>query len=144
MPSLVKIFDWNLIRRIRVIQKTVSELFRIIPKQSENRFVSHLKKNGQKSIWHNPIHSASIRARMYLNRFSIRMNPRSELDWESCLKQSEHRLMPWIEAEWIRSSRINFWSIFILRDTKRFPNWFVNMYLQFWTFIERWKKNFLK
>ena len=44
---------------------SVSESIRIIPNQSEKRFVSRLMKNGQKSIRLNPVNSVT----------SIRMNP---------------------------------------------------------------------
>ena len=49
----------------RFIPIFVSESMRIIPNQSEKRFVSCLMKNGQKSIRLNPINSET----------SIRMNP---------------------------------------------------------------------
>ena len=44
-----------------------SEPMRIIPNQSEKRFVSRLMKNGQKSIRLNPINSET--------KFSIQINP---------------------------------------------------------------------
>ena len=49
----------------RFIPISVSEPVRIIPNQSEKRFVSRLMKNGQKPIRLNPINSET----------SIRMNP---------------------------------------------------------------------
>ena len=49
----------------RFIPLSVSESLRIIPIQSEKRFVSRLMKNGQKSFRLNPINSER----------SIRMNP---------------------------------------------------------------------
>ena len=49
----------------RFIPISVSEPMRIIPNQSEKRFVSRLMKNGQKSIRLNTINSET----------SIRMNP---------------------------------------------------------------------
>ena len=53
---------------IRTIPISVSEPMRIIPNQSEKPFVSHLMKNGQKSIRPNLINSET----------SIRINPSSD------------------------------------------------------------------
>ena len=70
----------------RFIPIFVSELMRIIPNQSEKRFVSRLMKKGQKSIRLNPIHS-EIWKRTNPNqsgtKFSIQVNPKqSEPDWK--------------------------------------------------------------
>ena len=52
---------------IQFIPISVSDLMRIIPNQSEKRFVTHLMKNGKKSIRLNPIQSKPI-IRMNLNQ----------------------------------------------------------------------------
>ena len=49
IPSELELF--------RAISEFVYEPFRVIPNQSEKRFVSHLMKNGQKSIRLNLINS---------------------------------------------------------------------------------------
>ena len=65
----------------RFIPISVSEPMRIIPNQSEKRFVSCLMKNSQKSIRLNPINSETL-MRMNPNqsetKFSIRINPISD------------------------------------------------------------------
>ena len=62
----------------RFIPIFVSEPMRIIPNQSEKRFVSSLMKNGQKSIRLNPINFERL-IRMNSNqsetKFSIQINP---------------------------------------------------------------------
>ena len=52
IPSQLQLF--------RFIPISVSEPMRIIPNQSEKRFVSHLMKNDQKSIRFNPINFRDI------------------------------------------------------------------------------------
>ena len=107
----------------RFISIFVSEPMRIIPNQSESRFVSRLMKNGQKSIQLNPINSETW-IRMNPNqsetKFSIRINPnypdlgfiRIDSDWKNP------------SSDWFGLSRIDFWPFFIKQDTKRFSDWF--------------------
>ena len=61
--ALVKVSDWNLFR-INPIPKSVSELIKTHPSQSEKKFQSRLMETGRKSIRLNP-------------RLRIRMNPDS-------------------------------------------------------------------
>ena len=137
----------------RFIPISVSEPMRIIPNQSEKRFVSRFIKNGQKSIRLNPNNTET----------SIRINP--IWDWSKPKFQSKSiRIIPtldsfgliliensvwnnpssvwfgfiWIEnlvSDWfafiridisrlIRLGRIDFWPFYIKRDTKRFSDWF--------------------
>ena len=88
IPSQSELFRFILI--------SVSEPMRIIPNQSEKRFVSRLMKNGQKSIRLNPINSdTSIRMNsnpifqsrsirniprhaLIKTKFSIQINPSSD------------------------------------------------------------------
>ena len=67
----------------RFIPVSVSEPMRIIPNQSEKRFISRLMENGQKSIRLNPINSdRSIRMKPNQSetKFSVQINPhQSEL-----------------------------------------------------------------
>ena len=54
---------------------------RIIPNQSDNRFVSRLMRNGQKSIRFNPINSETsiwMNPNQSETKFSIQINPRSD------------------------------------------------------------------
>ena len=53
-------------KRISTIPSHSGVCFRIIPNQSEKRFIFRLMKNSQKSNRLNPIHSSSIR--MNLNQ----------------------------------------------------------------------------
>ena len=119
----------------RFISISVSEPMQIISNQSEKCFVSRSMKNGQKSIRLNPINS----------KISIRINPNS--DWSKPNFQSESTGMNprsewfgliliesfvsdwfgfiWIDVlELIGFSRIDFWPLFIERDTKHFSEWF--------------------
>ena len=60
----------------------VSELMRIIPNQSEKRFVSRLMKNGQKSTRPNPINSeTSIRIIPTLDSFGLILIENLVSDW---------------------------------------------------------------
>ena len=61
---------------IRTIPISVSEPIRIIPNQSEKRFVTRLMKNGKKVF--NPINPSSDWSKSNFQSESIRMNPRSE------------------------------------------------------------------
>ena len=92
----------------RFIPISVSEPMRIIPKQSDKRFVSRLMKNGQKSIRLNPINSeTSIRTNpnTSFQSKSIRLNPSS--DWSKPHFQSESILMnpssDWFGLIWIEN-----------------------------------------
>ena len=87
IPSQTELF--------RFISISVSEPMQIIPKQSEKRFVSHLMKNGRKSIWLNSINSET----------SIWMNPNeSEAIWNQYLNPDQSDL-GFIQTEF--SIRIN-------------------------------------
>ena len=104
IPSQLKLF--------RCIPISVSEPIRIIPNQSEKRFVSRLMKNVQKSIRLNPKNSET----------SIRMNPS---EYELGLIQTKFSIRIWSDvSELIGLSRMEFWLFFIKRDTKRFSDWF--------------------
>ena len=130
----------------RFIPISVSEPMRIIPKQSEKRFVSRLIKNGQKSIQLNTINSADINLKksepirnqvfqsrsIRINRSSnwskpnfqsewIRMNPRLEWFGLILIDSDSFRLM---SPELIVLSWIDYWPFFIKRDTKRFLDCF--------------------
>ena len=65
----------------RFIPIFVSEPMRIIPNQSEKRFVSRLMKNGQKWIRLNPINferSIWMNPNQSETKFSIQINPKSD------------------------------------------------------------------
>ena len=62
----------------RVIRKSVSEPFGIIPSQPKKRFVSRIMWKGQKSIRLDPIDSTSIQG-INWNESELGMNP--SLDW---------------------------------------------------------------
>ena len=53
------------------IPKSVSKPFEIIPNQFKKPFASRLIKNGQKSIWLNPIYSTSIRVNLKQSELGI-------------------------------------------------------------------------
>ena len=110
----------------RFILISVSEAMRIIPNQSEKRFVSRLMKNGQKPIWLNPINSETL-IRMNPNQSKPSFHGRHHSDLRFIRIDSDWKLgfgFIWIDvSELIGLSRIGFCPFFIKRDTKRFSNW---------------------
>ena len=126
LVSLAKNSDWNSIWA----NQNYSEPFRLISNQSEKRFVLRLLKNSKiqsKLIRSIPFQSkASIRARIDPNRIFNPNNPDHVFVWiDSDRKLGKHGydlfgLMPRIEAEWIRSSQIDFWEFFMKQDRNCF------------------------
>ena len=106
----------------------------IIPNQSENRFVSRLMKNGQKSIQLNPINSETsirINPKLSFQSRSTRINPnhsdlgfiRIDSDWKFGLDQSKLRMI-WIE------NLVSDWSDWCLGINRIKSDWFLTVFHQ--------------